>query len=164
MARFRWKKSWLDRRMHEWLQPAYKEKKHIILGIGDGDFPCTGKGEMAVPTTALQAALKKAIKMLKIERLVKIVKIDEYNTTKCCHSCDSVMNILMTNHGYECSRYRLCTECSTKTYGKMRHRDVNAAKNILKLLELVCLGRARPLNLVCPWKTNVVLPPLVRTA
>lgn len=164
MARFRWKKSWLDRRCREFLKPASKDKRHMIIGFGDGDFACVGKGELAVPTEGLKSSLHKAIKMLKVSRQVKIVIINEYNTTKCCHSCGNEMDKLMT-HGRECYRYRLCTKCN-ETNGKRRHRDVNAAKNILHLLKCRVKGLVRPYYLRCPWKPeiNVALPPLVRTA
>ena len=162
MVRFRWKRSWMDRRMKELLEPAYKHGKHILLGMGDGKFACTGKGELSVPTTDLQRALKRMIKILKISRLVKIVSIDEYNTTKCCHECGEVMNHLITQSGYICQRYRLCAHCGHETDGKRRHRDVapkarglmaaNASKNILYLLEKKALGLPRPYYLVCPWK------------
>lgn len=79
MCRFRWKKSWLDRSLRQLLAPGYKNKRHIILGVGDGKFACTGKGEMAVPTTGVEVALKKAIKMLYLSRKVKTIKIDEHN-------------------------------------------------------------------------------------
>lgn len=69
-----------------------------------------------------------------------------------------------TYHGKTCQRYRLCTTCGTETVGKRRHRDVNASRNILKLLNLQINGLERPDNLRCPWKKYVALPPLVRTA
>ena len=167
MARFRYKKSWLDRSIRQWLEPIYKNKtkRHALLGFGDGKFPCTGKGEMAVPTTEIQKTLKKMIKILSLQRYIKLIAIDEYNTTKCCHRCDNEMQKLIT-HGRECSRYRLCTQCTHKTNGKTRHRDVNASRNILKLLELRAHGLLRPEHLVCPWRKekNVAFPPLVRTA
>lgn len=164
MCRFRWKKSWLDKSIRQLLAPGYKNKRHMILGIGDGKFACTGKGEMAVPTTGLEVALKKAIKMLNISRKIKVIKIDEYNTTKCCHKCGNVLKTINTCRGFPCQRYRSCTNCGTETAGKRRHRDVNAARNILKLLDLQIKGLLRPKHLECPWKKYVALPPLVRTA
>ena len=164
MARFRWKKSWLDRRVRELLAPAYKDKKHLIIGIGDGKFASGGKGETSVPTVGLLTALKKAIKMMNLSRLVKVLYINEYNTTQCCHECGNKMSKLKTSQNHDCRRYFLCTHCRHKSEGKRRHRDVNAAKNILKLLDLRIKGLLRPEYLVCPWIKNVAFPPLVKTA
>lgn len=164
MVRFRRKKSWMDRKCREFIQPA--KTKHMIIGIGDGDFAPVGKGELAVPTEGLKQALNKAIKMLKLQRKIKIVILNEYNTSKCCHSCGHQMNCIKTHRGYECYRYRLCTHCVHKTNGKRRHRDVNASKNLLKLLEHRVKGLERPEYLKNPWNANinVALPPIVRTA
>jgi len=164
MVRFRWKKSWMDRRVRELLAPAYKDKKHLVLGIGDGKFSSGGKGETSVPTVGLHTALKKAIKMLNISRLVKILYINEYNTTQCCHECGNKMSKLKTSQNHDCRRYFLCSHCRHESKGKLRHRDVNAAKNILKLLELRINGLLRPKYLECPWINNVAFPPLVKTA
>lgn len=112
MARFRYKKSWLDGRMRQWLEPIYKNKmkRHTLLGFGDGRFPCNGKGELTVPTTEIQNTLRKMLKILELKRFVKVIAIDEFNTTKCCHRCNCEMKKLST-HGKECSRYRLCAAC-----------------------------------------------------
>ncbi len=127
MFRFRMKKRWLDNPCIKLLQPAIRDKKYTIIGIGDGKFASGGKGEQSVPTEKLMATLKKSIKIKKLERLVKIVKVDEYNTTKCCHRCGNEMQKLTTSYGKECLRYRLCTNCKHETTDKRRHRDVNAA-------------------------------------
>lgn len=163
MFRFRKKKSWMDRRMKEWLAPAHKIKKQMVIGNGDGKFASGGRGELSVPTSALQIAFKKALKVLNIQRLVKVVPIDEHNTTKCCHKCDNVMQQIPC-HERHCQRYRLCTHCSPETDGKRRHRDVNAARNILKLLQLMVDGKERPQHLRCPWKKYVAFPPFEKTA
>jgi Leucine-rich repeat (LRR) protein len=92
------------------LKPAWKDHKKLNIGIGDGDFPCSGRGELSVPTTDLARALKRVIHMMNIQRKVKIVNIDEYNTTKCCHRCGTIMTKLTTSHGKECLRYILPLE------------------------------------------------------
>jgi hypothetical protein len=91
---------------------------------------------MSVPTKSIQTKVERVLKMLKIKDKVKTTEINEYNTTQCCYKCDAKMNILLTKTGNDCLRYRLCTCCSTKTYGKRRNRDVNADKNMLRLLRL----------------------------
>ncbi len=163
MFRFRKKKSWMDRRMKEWLAPAHKLKQQMVIGVGDGKFASGGRGELSVPTSALQTAFKKSLKVLKIKRLVKTVPVDEYNTTKCCHRCDNIMQLIPC-HERNCQRYRLCTHCSQETGGKRRHRDVNAARNILHLLDLMIEGKERPEHLRCPWKKYVAFPPFEKTA
>ncbi len=83
------------------------------------------------------------------------------------HRCGSVMDVLITPGGMDCQRYRLCTTCSgPDAIGKRRHRDVNAAKNMLTLVTRRALGLPRPDHLVCSWRqqANVGFPPLVRTA
>ena len=163
MFRFRQKKSWMDKNMKHWLEPAHKRKKQMVIGVGDGKFASGGKGELSVPTSGIQMAFRKALKMLKIKRIVKVVSIDEHNTTKCCHKCDNVMDQIPC-HGRHCQRYRLCTHCSPETNGKRRHRDVNAARNILRLLKLQVDGEERPQHLRCPWRTYVAFPLFERTA
>jgi hypothetical protein len=155
MQRFRWKKSFIDQRLKVILKPAWRDGKMLNLGMGDVDFPCTGKGELAVPTTDLQKSLKRVIRMMNISRKVKIVPIDEYNTTKCCHCCGTVMQTLTTPSGQECLRYRVCNTCTClKTPYKRRHRDVNASKNILKILQCLVNGHERPEYLRNPWRRN----------
>ena len=164
MFRFRKKKSWMDQKMKKWLEPAHKRAKQMVIGLGDGKFPSGGKGELSVPTSGIQIAYKKALRVLNISRLVKIVPIDEYKTTKCCHRCGSVMQHMTTARGGHCVRYLLCTGCAS-TAGKRRNRDVNASKNILTLLEALLEGRPRPEHMRCPWRNHYLgLPPYVRTA
>ena len=87
-----------------------------------------------------------------MEKLVHEVTIDEYNTTKCCHRCNNTMEKIYTAGGNEIFRYRLCGHCSPSTNGKRRNRDVNASKNMLKILACELDGRPRPLHLVNPFK------------
>ena len=157
MRRFRWKKSFLDRGWKNVLKPGIdkERKRHIALGIGDGDFPCTGKGEQAVPTKGIYISLWRVVRMLGIRQLVHEVSIPEYNTTKCCHRCGHVMEPVYTPQGDELLRYRLCRNCSTETIGKRRNRDVNASKNMLKLLACKIFGLPRPDCLAIPWERNI---------
>lgn len=153
MRRFRWKKGYLDHHMKELLKPVIKKKKPMILGIGDGDFHYTGRGEMAVPTVKLRIALKRVLRVHKIEKRVKVKLVDERNTTKCCHRCHRPMKTLTTPFGFQCLRYRVCTKC-TGTIDKRRNRDVNAAKNILHLTILQTLGLPRPEAFCKNWTST----------
>lgn len=142
MRRFRWKKAFMDQRIKQLLRPALLGRT-LAIGIGDGKFASTGKGELAVPTTAFGVALKRVIKMHGLEGRVTLRKICEFRTTMCCHRCHQVMTKLQTASGYECLRYRMCTNCAG-TGDKRRHRDVNAAKNMLALLTQELMGCPRP--------------------
>lgn len=147
MRRFRWKKAFFDHKIKQIIMPSIRKNKKVHIGVGDGKFSHTGRGEMSVPTKSIQTKVERVIKMMNITKSVKTSEINEYNTTKCCYKCDSIMHTLVTEAGNDCLRYRLCTCCSTKTYGKRRNRDVNAAKNMLRLLRLELDGCPRPLHL-----------------
>ena len=155
MRRLRWKKAFFDRKFKEILNKTIKNKQKTIIGIGDGDFACTGRGEQSVPTKKVEVLLKRFIQVHKIEDLVSIRKINEYNTTKHCHKCHKEMEKLATQYGKECLRYRLCTNC-VKTGGKRRNRDVNAAKNIKMLLGCEVAGLPRPQAFTNPYKRKSI--------
>ncbi|GLC54550.1 hypothetical protein PLESTB_000878700 [Pleodorina starrii] len=82
MRRFRWKKAFLECGVKRLVEPAIKEKRHVVLGTGDAKFASGGKGEISVPTEGLHAALRKVVRMHGIKELVEQHTIDEYNTTK----------------------------------------------------------------------------------
>jgi hypothetical protein len=125
-----------------------------LIGLGDGEFACTGKGEQAVPTSNLGVLIRRIIKILQLSRRVRIVILNEFNTTCTCHRCGNVMEKLKTFKGKECRRYRLCKHCD-KTKGMRRHRDVNSCKNHMKLLACDIQGLGRPKGLEIPeWFWN----------
>jgi hypothetical protein len=66
MRRFRWKRSFLDRNWKHVLKPGIDKgrTRHIAVGFGDAKFACTGRGEQAVPTTGLNKAFRRVVKML----------------------------------------------------------------------------------------------------
>lgn len=155
MKSLRRKKAFFDQRLKNIIRPDKTFQGNIVFGTGNEDFACTGKGERAVPTVELAKGLRRVIKMLQLARRLRIVLIPEFNTTKCCHCCGKVMQTLTTAHGSECLRYRLCINCNNETIDKRRNRDVNAAKNILKLLQCILRGLDRPEALRIPewyWK------------
>ena len=143
MRRFRWKKAFMEQKTKVFVERAIKNKEKVVLGIGDGDFSSTGRGEKSVPTKGFWKTLDKILKMHHIKEYVRIKKINEYNTTKCCHRCYGEMEKQITQFGKECLRYRLCRTCN-KTVGKRRNRDVNAAKNMRTLVALELQGLPRP--------------------
>lgn len=155
MCLFRWKRSFMDTRLKQVLDPAIKKKKRMLVGIGKADFASHGpRGEIATPTTKtlVDKHFKRVLKIHQLSERVKIDNtLDEYNTTKCCHCCGHVMDILTTCHEKDCLRYRLCMHCShARTVYKRRNRDVNAARNILKVLQSKVMGMDRPSYLARP--------------
>jgi transposase len=105
-----------------------------------------------VPTEGVKAALRKVIRMHGIQHLVTQHEVDEYLTTKCCWRCGAETEAAPTNRpdGRRSLRYRLCVNCGTGTAGKRRNRDVNAARNILLLLQAELQGLPRPEHLRRP--------------
>ena len=75
MMRLRAKKRFQDRSWKQIIKPVIGTKKHIVLGIGDGDFPCTGKGEKAVPVKGIYGALRRVIRMMGMQRRVHTLSI-----------------------------------------------------------------------------------------
>jgi hypothetical protein len=152
MFRFRRKKSFLDCSWKRIIKPAIAKKKSlVIMGVGDGSFSHTGKGEQSAPVQGIMRSLERVKRMIKDKIKVQIEMIDEYNTTKCCHCCGKVMDKIVEN-GKENLRYRLCKNCNNETVDKRRNRDVNASKNMLNLLTLKLNGLPRPTHLVNPYK------------
>jgi hypothetical protein len=154
MRRFRWKKSFLERGVKKLVQPAIEEDRHVVLGIGDGKFASGGRGEISVPTVGVQAALRKVIRMHGIRDFATHREVDEYLTTKCCCRCGRETVAAPTNRpdGKRSLRYRLCVNCGTGTVDKRRNRDVNAARNILLLLQAELRGLPRPEHLRRPLR------------
>jgi hypothetical protein len=120
----------------------------VVVGIGNGRFAPTGRGEMAVPTTMLGVAFKRAAG--RAETPVMLRSIWEHRTTLCCCACGSETSPPLVRAGTERTgrterrsrRLRLCTSCETT--GKRRDRDVQAARNILWLLQHEYWGAERP--------------------
>jgi hypothetical protein len=154
MKALRRKKAFFDQRLRDIIRPDKNSKENILIGLGDGEFACTGKGEQAVPTSSLGVLIRRIIKILQLSRRVRIVILNEFNTTCTCHRCGNVMEKLKTSKGKECLRYRLCKHCD-KTKGMRRQRDVNSCKNHMKLLACDIQGLGRPKGLEIPeWFWN----------
>ena len=166
MRRFAQKRSFMDRELKRLFKPVLKDGKRMNLGIGAAGFAPTGPGEMSVPTTSFTKninRIQKVIWLSKTERLGERVRefgLDEFRSTCCCHRCGERMALLLTRGSHECRRYRVCLGCpSNKTVYKIRHRDVNAARNILKVLECHVAGAPRPEYMRRPAQNqNVGLP------
>ena len=162
MIAFRKKKSCLDRAIGDMINVALKgeaKDRPLVIGIGDAAFPPNGpRGEIAVPTSKLAAAYKRAFRRVrKTGRRVAALPISENYTTKACCECGMTTNPLMvkrtwctrdgthrTAHG-ESRRLRLCTTCTPT--GKLRDRDVQAARNMHRATVAIINGLARPAHL-----------------
>lgn len=113
----------------------------LILGFGDAKFACTGKNEKAMPTVEIMKAFYKA--RYRYNGKVIFKKIDEHRTTLCCCACGHMTTSPMKPNGRRSGRLRLCSNCN-ETNGKLRDRDVQAARNILWLTQHVVYGCERP--------------------
>ena len=155
MRMFRWKKASLDRavrRLFRAMTDGQSKTRPLALFIGDAGFACTGKGEVPAPTSKLSCALKRGIVCERARgRSVVVLRPNEFRTTMCCCACGSVTAAPRVNkratRGSEATRgpsarLRSCTMCSPT--GKLRDRDVQAARNILWLGLAMYYGIERP--------------------
>lgn len=143
MRLYRLKKRSMDKAIQTIFTMA--KGKNVVIGVGDAHFAATGKGEKAVPTTALTKALFKA--KHRYNGKVKFVNVWEYNTTKKCCECGHDTEKGIQANGRHSNRLRLCPNCGNKTTIKQRDRDVQAARNILWLLQHKLAGSVRPWHL-----------------
>jgi hypothetical protein len=136
------------------LGSADERKRKVIVGFGQAKFASTGRGEMAVPTTQ---AFKECARMWHT-RLV-----DENYTTCVCHDCDGRTRDVRTERyindelvvGFN-RAVRRCTSKCKATGRSLKHRDLNAALNILRCLNAELAGTPRPTAL-----TRAGAPPRV---
>jgi hypothetical protein len=106
-------------------------KEKPIIAYGAAKFNPTNKNELSVPTTYL--AKRCSIHF-------STVFVDEYNTTKICHGCDTKLCPVIFD-GKECRGLRWCGSTKCRTF---LNRDLNAALNILRCFES---ATARPYSL-----------------
>jgi len=132
----------------------YNRQKHpasrgIIMGVGNASFAPNGKGETSVPTKGIVKLLIKYFKSRGIE--FRIVSINEYKTTKCCHMCGNDLdNILDSITSRVIRGLKSCCHCGTETDPVLLNRDANAAINILLCLEAKVYGLEWPTHLRRP--------------
>lgn len=163
MRMFRKKRASLDRATFGMLRRSLHDQppnRGLVLGIGDGSFRSTGRGELSAPTNSLDKAFGRALQRIKDlhkhthkpQRSIEVIPVQEYGTTMCCCGCgqltvppmvrtwDKRLGDWTTRRS---RRLRLCTECNS-TDGKRRDRDVQGARNILWILQLEYMGGDRP--------------------
>jgi hypothetical protein len=160
MRLFRRKRGTLDRAVQRLMRQATRDARTgerlprtrpLHLGVGDGQFGCTGPGERAVPTTSFGQALKRGAERQRRDerREVVLEDVDEsYTTQKCC-ACGAQTTAPMVwdrVHGERrgSRRLRSCANCAPTTIGRRRDRDVQASRNILWLQMHKWAGAPRP--------------------
>lgn len=83
MRLFRLRKKSKDLAVREIIKKA--DGRPLVIGIGDAGFPSSGKNEQSVPTTSM---IRSFVKQKFIyHQPIKLICIDEFNTTKRCSSC-----------------------------------------------------------------------------
>ena len=129
----------------------------LVLGTGNASFKCTGKGEMAVPTTDLDKAVVRQLLRMKSQRKILRLFIDEFRTTVCDSETlrptqgkqvnkwekDEEGNVVI-NGRRPSHRVRVCIN-DTDAVGQ--DRDVQAARNMILLTIYKYYGIARPWQL-----------------
>jgi len=162
MVAFRKKKACLDRAVGNMIKLALKgepKSRPLVIGIGDAAFPANGpRGETAVPTSQLAAAYKRAVTNLrKTGRRVVVLPISEHYTTKACCKCGATTTPALVKKRTKMAdgtvqeedvnsrRLRCCKKCDP--IGKLRDRDVQAARNMQMATVARINGQARPAHL-----------------
>lgn len=160
MRMFRWKRRSMDAACTRLLErgvQAVRREQTLVVADGDATFAATGRGELSVPTATLSRALARAVQRLRERRLVghvEALRVWEHRTTLCCCRCGSATQPATVScrdaRTGETStrpsrRLRSCTVCETT--GKLRDRDVQAARNILQVARCELRGQPRPRHL-----------------
>ncbi len=154
MRMFRNKRRSLDKAVKGMIDEATageRMDRPLVFGIGDGGFPSTGPGELPAPTSALSVAFQRGLRReAKRGRNVVVLVINEFRTTMCCCACGCVTSRPQVEYRDKegarqrkaSHRLRACTTCETT--GKLRDRDVQAARNISWLTYHMYYGLERP--------------------
>jgi hypothetical protein len=168
------KRQCLDR-FFQSMQKEGEEKP--IIAMGNAKFPSTGKGEVAGPTVAIKKSC---------QRYYEMIPVDEYRTTQMHHDCEEKLVVLYRqeiqvtpeadesvesgsngNHVETRTKYRLNLEhlgreirglrwCGSTKCRRLVNRDLNAALNILRILEAETSGGERPKYLSRPTRAEAV--------
>ncbi len=160
MTLWRKKRSVLANRVNDVLQHARRKERDVVVGYGAAKFVCTGRGERAVPTTGTFKYFIRAFREMQGHINGRVVMVDEFNTTKCCHRCGSVLDKIykdVEGRSVEVRGIRLCHTCGEQDKPLHRNRDLNAARNILAALVAHLTGRMRPLHLQRRRRSEVVV-------
>ena len=158
MRLYRGKRGALDRAVSRLLNMG-DTSKPLALGIGTAGFASGDRGELSVPTTQLDQAFQRGRR--RIRRTVMQLGVDEFRTTCCCCSCGRLTACPQvwdqkSGQWRKSRRFRLCTSVCHSPGGIRRHRDSQAATNILWCTISQFWGFERPCYL--QRTARVVLP------
>jgi hypothetical protein len=133
MRLYRHKRSSLDRAASSPLRTG-DTSKPLVVGVGAGGFAAGGPGQLSAPVGQLETALQRASRRMR--RTIIRLRVDEFRTTVCCCSCGRLTRSpwvwhTKTSSWRQSRRFRLCTSVCHGPGGLRRHRDSQAAVNIL---------------------------------
>ena len=96
-----------------------------------------------VPTKALTRAVLHHLR--RKGQPYTLLKVDEFRTTMCCAACGYATQPAVKSGGAQSTRLRVCRVCGENTHKLCeRDRDVQAARNILRLTYLQWHEEPRP--------------------
>ena len=102
-------------------------KRRVVLAYGDAGFASTSKYELSAPTTNLEKEARKWF---------KVVKVDEFRTSKIHYETLKVLApVKIKNEQGEVRMLRGLHWLRDTKNSKFIDRDLNAAKNILRIFE-----------------------------
>ncbi|KAK9809094.1 hypothetical protein WJX72_009306 [[Myrmecia] bisecta] len=116
-------------------QPRRQEDVQCIIGFGAGSFSSTSRGHAP--------GRKEAWKQF-LSRYAYVVLLDEFRSSMVCSACDGILKNVYDRTGRLIYRIKRCPDC-----GRFWHRDVNAPRNLLRILLAWIRGRRRP-RALCP--------------
>jgi len=159
MRGYRWKASCLDRAANRLIDASRCSinGQRAMIVIGNANFPSGGKGEKSATVKGMETAsckvrdrrIKEAIDRGR-NNPITIVKVDEFRTTFTCCYCGEFNKAAPFPYSrtqrYPSRRLRLCDHCNGQG-DKLIDRDVNGARNILKVVINEYDGLPRPLPL-----------------
>jgi hypothetical protein len=140
LRRFCRTKSSEDKMLNE-IEKHYGKKEDLILGLGDwsvNSSPNQMKGCMPTPNKGLIKLLKKRFTVL---------SVDEFRTSKLYNKdlSKELINVKVKRGKKNKSIHTLLTPTRNPN-GVMLNRDVNASRNILKILKTYLNSQTRPLE------------------
>jgi hypothetical protein len=119
--------------------------QRTVIGFGDWGQPKGFKGGATAPVKKLRRAMRRTG--------LKVLKIDEYRTSKCCSKCcceagrAKEVSYGEGNAKKTCHQVVRCKNSECEVYWQ---RDVNASRNMRTLLMAILNGQERPARMRRP--------------